>query len=238
MLTGLSLQEYQHVHLLCFKKRSFTLVWKPNPPSAARTFALVLKRGVKAQWARAAPALHMRRFCAASALLTRAVWNQALLKRSRWKRLSSHDQWNLSPATMCCSWQHALYEADALEQRRPCTRTSATTSNFYSHTLKKWSHFGRSLEPCKAHCSSVCACVWWAQERVCVLTEVPVNVTGGDCQEILKLLLEGVKPVELVEGMVTGAVACGVTVTLIYCSLYGPAIMTGLYVCNNHFDSI
>ncbi len=31
------------------------------------------------------------------------------------------------------------YEADALEQRRPCTRTSATTSNFYSHTLKKWS---------------------------------------------------------------------------------------------------
>ncbi len=91
---------------------------------------------------------------------------------------------------------------------------------------------------CKAHCSSVCACVWWAQERVCVLTEVPVNVTGGDCQEILKLLLEGVKPVELVEGMVTGAVACGGTVTLTYCSLYGPAIMTGLYVCNNHFDSI
>lgn len=46
---------------------------------------------------------------------------------------------------------------------------------------------------------------------VCVLTEVPVNVTGGDCQEILKLLLDGVKPVVLVEGMVTGAVACGVT---------------------------
>ncbi len=33
--------------------------------------------------------------------------------------------------------QHALCEADALEQRRPCTRTSATTSNFYLHTLKK-----------------------------------------------------------------------------------------------------
>ncbi len=46
--------------------------------------------------------------------------------------------------------QRALYEADALEQCRPCTRTSATTSNFYSHILKKWSqmHFGRSLEPC------------------------------------------------------------------------------------------
>ncbi len=27
--------------------------------------------------------------------------NQALLKRSRWKRLSSRDQWNLTPATMC-----------------------------------------------------------------------------------------------------------------------------------------
>ncbi len=27
-----SLQEYQHVHLLWFKKRSFTLGWKPNPP--------------------------------------------------------------------------------------------------------------------------------------------------------------------------------------------------------------
>ncbi len=33
--------------------------------------------------------------------------------------------------------QRALYEADALEQRRPCTRASATTSNIYSHALKK-----------------------------------------------------------------------------------------------------
>ncbi len=80
-----SLQEYQHVHLLWFKKRSFTLVWKPNPPlppSSARTFALVLMQWVKAQWARAAPALHTRRFCAASALLclrvrceTRLYWS-------------------------------------------------------------------------------------------------------------------------------------------------------------------
>ncbi len=41
--------------------------------------------------------------------------------------------------TVCCGWQRALYEADTLEQRRPCTHTSATMSNFYSHTLKKWS---------------------------------------------------------------------------------------------------
>lgn len=50
--------------------------------------------------------------------------------------------------------------------------------------------------------------------RVCarVLTGVPVKVTGGDCQEMLKLLLlEGVKRAELVEGMETGAVACGGT---------------------------
>ncbi len=33
--------------------------------------------------------------------------------------------------------QRALYEADALEQRRPCTRTSATTYIFfYSHSQK------------------------------------------------------------------------------------------------------
>ncbi len=38
---------------------------------------------------------------------------------------------------------------DALEQRRPCTRTSATMSNFYSHTLKN----GRSLEPCRCNIS-------------------------------------------------------------------------------------
>ncbi len=31
-----------------------------------------------------------------------------------------------------------LCEAEALEQRRQCTRTNATTSNFNSHTLTKW----------------------------------------------------------------------------------------------------
>ncbi len=36
--------------------------------------------------------------------------------------------------------QRAQYEADALEQRR---HTSATMSNFYSHSLKN----GHSLEP-------------------------------------------------------------------------------------------
>ncbi len=39
--------------------------------------------------------------------------------------------------------QRALCEADALEQRRPCTRTSATTKKMFTHTLSN-----RSLEPC------------------------------------------------------------------------------------------
>ncbi len=121
-----SLQEYQHVHLLWFKKRSFTLVWKPNPPLCSircTHLALVLTWRVKAQWACAAPALHTRRLLPLRVQCETGV-NQALLKRSRWKRLSLRDQWNLSPATMC--WQRALYE----EQRRPCTRTSANTPNF------------------------------------------------------------------------------------------------------------
>ncbi len=62
-------------------------------------------RGVKAQWARAAPALHTRRFCAASALLRVQCLN--ILKRSCWKRQFPRDQWNLS--TMCCGWQRARF---------------------------------------------------------------------------------------------------------------------------------
>ncbi len=121
-----SLQEYQHVHLLWFKKRSFTLVWKPNPPlrSAARNGRALLSLCIRA--ASALPLL-----CS-----TRAVWNQALLKRL-------HLISEIFLLLQCA----AAGSARALEQRRPCTSTSATTSNFYSHTLKKWSHFGRSLEP-------------------------------------------------------------------------------------------
>ncbi len=66
-----SLQEYQHVHVLWFKKRSFTLVWKPNPPLRSVRCAHLLAR------ADAASALHTRRFCAASALRceTRLYWS-------------------------------------------------------------------------------------------------------------------------------------------------------------------
>ncbi len=192
-----SLQEYQHVHLLWFKKRSFILVWKPNPPLRSVRGAHLCTRA------------------------DAASINQALpMKRSSWKRLSSRDQWNLTPATMCrgsapsalCNFRHqegsrtaahgahttahargmlrqsgkssrwycACVElvrlhsspvkytlkavrtrlcarwngtrkvkytrpfADALEQLRPCTRTSATTSNF----TRTFSKNGCSLEPC------------------------------------------------------------------------------------------
>ncbi len=116
-----SLQENQHVHLLWFKKRSFTLVWKPNPPLRSVRCAHLRAR------ADAASESTMGARCSRSAYAPLLRWlclrlrcetgvNQALLKRSRRKRLSSRDQWNLSPATMCCGWQRTLYEADALEQ--------------------------------------------------------------------------------------------------------------------------
>ncbi len=134
-----SLQEYQHVHLLWFKKRSFTLVWKPNPPLRSVRCAHLRARAdaasestMGARCSRSAYAPLQRCLCSALRVRCETGVNQALLKRSRWKRLSLCDQWNLSPATMCSGWQRALYE----EQRRPCTRTSVTMSNFYSHTQK------------------------------------------------------------------------------------------------------
>ncbi len=116
-----------------------TLVWKPNPPLRSVCCAHLRARAdapsestMGASCSRSAYAPLLRCLCLRVRCETGV--NQALLKSSRWKRLSSRDQWNLSPATMCCGWQRALYE----EQHRPCTSTSATTSNFYSHTLKKW----------------------------------------------------------------------------------------------------
>ncbi len=55
--------------------------------------------------------------------------------------------------------QRALYEADALEQRRPCTRTNAM-SNFNLHTQN-----GRSLEPWNA---SLCGFGWMVTSVVTV----------------------------------------------------------------------
>ncbi len=114
------LQEYQHVHLLWFKKRSFTLVWKPNPPLRSVRCAHLRAHADAASVNQALPtkkksaSLHNGRallpLCirAASALPLLCLRvrcetgvNQALLKLSRWKRLSSGDQWNLTPATMC-----------------------------------------------------------------------------------------------------------------------------------------
>ncbi len=125
-LTGLAcffLQEYQHVHLLWFKKRSCTLVWKPNSPL------------------RSVRCTHL---CARA---DAASINQALhLKRSRWKRLSSRDQWNLTPATMCCGsaecavWSRCFGAAQTMHSLK-CDHVK-----FYlAHSQKN----GRNLEPCK-----------------------------------------------------------------------------------------
>ncbi len=77
-----SLQEYQHVHLLWFKKRSFTLVWKPNPPLRSVRCAHLRARAdtasestMGARCSRSAYALLLRCLCSTSALLTRVVWN-------------------------------------------------------------------------------------------------------------------------------------------------------------------
>ncbi len=67
----------------------------------------------------------------------RSDYKQALpTKHSRWKRLSSRDQWNLTPATMCRgSAVHAVWSRCF----GPRTRPNETTSNFNSHSLDKWS---------------------------------------------------------------------------------------------------
>ncbi len=68
--------QYYLCHLLWFKKQSFTLVWKPNPPLLS-----LLRAPSRSCW------------CSECRLPT---------KRSRWKSISSRVQWNMAPATMCC----------------------------------------------------------------------------------------------------------------------------------------
>ncbi len=125
-----SLQEYQHVHLLWFKKRSFTLVWKPNPPlRSVRCAHLCARADTASESTMGALCI---RAASALALLTRAVWN-GRKTRLYWSARAE------SASIHVISEIFLLLQCAALEQRRPCTRTSVTTSNFYSHTLKKWS---------------------------------------------------------------------------------------------------
>ncbi len=120
-------QEYQYVHLLWFKKRSFHFsVWKPNPLLRSVCCAHLRARADKPG------SLHM--------------------KRSRWKRLSSRDQWNLTPScynvprlfSARCMKQTLWSSLDhALAQVRPCQIFTLT----FSKNGCKCDHFGRSLEP-------------------------------------------------------------------------------------------
>ncbi len=109
-----SLQEYQHVHLLWFKKRSFTLVWKPNYLRTRADAASESTMGARCSRSAYAPLL--RCLC----VRCETGVNQALLKRLLWKRLSSRDQWNLSPATMCCGWQRSRFGAAQTMHSHKC----------------------------------------------------------------------------------------------------------------------
>ncbi len=145
-----SLQEYQHVHLLWLKKRSFTLVWKPNPPLRSVRCAHLRAR------ADAASESTMGAHCSHSAyaplLLCLRVRcetgvNQALLKRSRWKRLISEIFLLLQCATTLqwalkqMLWSSADHVLAQVRPRQIFTRT-------LSKNGRKCDHFGRSLEPC------------------------------------------------------------------------------------------
>ncbi len=111
-----SLQEYQHVHLLWFKKRSFTLVWKPNPP------LLVLTRRVKAQWARCSRSAYtplLRCLCSAYACGVKPGSTEALALKAflfTWsvKSFSCYNVLRLAARALWSSADHAL------AQVRPC----------------------------------------------------------------------------------------------------------------------
>ncbi len=76
LLTGFKCfpQEYQHVHLLWLKKRSFTLAWKPNPPLRSVRSAHLCAR---ADAASINQALHLHARADAASI------NQALHLRAR-----------------------------------------------------------------------------------------------------------------------------------------------------------
>ncbi len=157
-----SLQEYQHVYLLWFKKRSFTLVWKPNPPLRSASVEPGLRPFHTARKVEAAH-LHSRADAASESTMgarcSRSAYalpllclrcetgvNQALLKRSRWKRFSSRDQWKLSPATMCCGWQRARFGAAQTMHSHKCNHVKFLLAH---------SQFTRSLEPCYSICGYI-----------------------------------------------------------------------------------
>ncbi len=140
-----SLQEYQHVHLLWFKKQSFTLVWRPNPPlRSVRCVHLHTRADAASEstmgacCSRSAYAPLLRCFCSAYTCGETGV-NQALLKRSRWKHLftwsvKSFSCYNVLRLAARALWSSADH---ALAQVRPC--------QIFTRTLSK---NGRSLEPC------------------------------------------------------------------------------------------
>ncbi len=129
-----SLQEYQHVHLLCFKKRSFTLVWKPNPPLCSVRCAHLRARAdtpsestmgtrLRIRAASALPLLCLRVRCETRLYWSACTWSV--------KSFSCYNVLRLAARALWSSTDHAL------AQVRP--------RQIFTRTLSK---NGRSLEPC------------------------------------------------------------------------------------------
>ncbi len=129
-LTGLAcffLQEYQHVHLLWFKKRSFILVWKPNSPALSP---------------RRAPS----HSCWRGEYKPGSTHEALALKAPLFMWSVKSDSWYWLPwlCSACCMKQTPWSSLDhALAQVRPCQIFTRT----FSKNGHKCDHFGRSLEP-------------------------------------------------------------------------------------------
>ncbi len=139
-----SLQEYQHVHLLWFKKRSFTLVWKPNPPLCSVRCAYLRAHAdapsestMGAHCSRSAYAPLLRCLCSALCVRceTRLYWS------ARTWSVKSFSCYNVLRLAARALWSSADH---ALAQVRPC--------QIFTCTLSK---NGRSLEPCGINLSTV-----------------------------------------------------------------------------------
>ncbi len=150
-----SLQEYQHVHLLWFKKRSFTLVWKPNPPLRS-VRCTHLRAHADAARESTMSSRSTRRCCAASALLTRVVWNGHKSGSTEALALKA-PLFTWSVKSFSCYNVLLWSSADhALAQVRP--------RQIFTRTLSK---NGRSLEPCFAF-----FLIFWSKNNdLCIVYE-------------------------------------------------------------------
>ncbi len=131
-------QEYQHVYHLWFKKRSFTLAWKPNPPSAIVSLIFTLfftARGAhlhaSAKRGEYKPGSTPEALLLTAPLFTWRVKSDSCYNVPRLRNTRCKEQ------TLWSSADHALAQ---MRPRQIWTRT-------FSKKICKCNHFGCSLEP-------------------------------------------------------------------------------------------